>query len=155
MGVSDPTLWIKRWYPPKQDILLLNICVIVRFAKSSRTTTLCDSRWWTWWRETYTVGASSPTWRSFSTPMPPRTRRTSCGWWWTVSEKTVNWVQALPPTLWCQRRSLFKVTLWCKIIMRSCEGRADKTSTSISEVPGSNPGPAVTPLGKTLYSHCL
>ena len=27
--------------------------------------------------------------------------------------------------------------------------------TSIPEVPGSNPGPAVAPLGKALYPHCL
>ena len=26
---------------------------------------------------------------------------------------------------------------------------------SIPEVPGSNPGPAVAPLGKALYPHCL
>ena len=27
--------------------------------------------------------------------------------------------------------------------------------TSIPEVPGSSPGPAVAPLGKALYPHCL
>ena len=27
--------------------------------------------------------------------------------------------------------------------------------TSIPEVPGSNPSPAVVPLGKALYPHCL
>ena len=27
--------------------------------------------------------------------------------------------------------------------------------TSIPEVPGSNPSPAVAPLGKALYPHCL
>ena len=39
--------------------------------------------------------------------------------------------------------------------LRSCRGRAVKTSDFHTGGPRSNPGPAVAPLGKALYPHCL
>ena len=38
---------------------------------------------------------------------------------------------------------------------RSCRGRAVRASDFHTGVPGSSPGPAVAPLGKALYPHCL
>ena len=73
-------------------------------------------------------------------------------WFWVWA---LELVATLCNLLSCLMHSAMVCVLGITVNLRSCRGRAVKTSDCHTGGPQFNPGPAVAPLGKVLYPHCL